>query len=101
MKVGFIVAVLAIVGYTALVYFDAVAEQQVYAFCELNSSGNKLSELTARADEHGFIETKIDASTIELTIDNPLALLNLYVCEIKIEDNRIVSQALIKRSMFL
>lgn len=98
MKAGFVIAVLAVVAYTVLVYFDAVAEQQVYAFCELNSSGNPVSEMKARAEEQGFTQAQIDFQTIELTVDNPLALINQYICEVKLENNRIVSQALLKRS---
>ena len=57
MKAAFVLIIVAIVAYYAAVYFDAVAEQQVYAFCELNASGNTLEELQQRANENSFTLT--------------------------------------------
>lgn len=99
MKYGFVIVILVIVAYTALIYFDAAAEQQVYAFCQSHSSGNTIDELRARADEQNLMFTQIDIQTAELTVDNPLSLLNQYVCEVRLDKERIVAQALLKRSL--
>ncbi|TQV72317.1 hypothetical protein FLL45_19055 [Aliikangiella marina] len=98
MKVGFVIVIAAVFGFTALVYFDSATQQNVYDFCQLNSSGNTVVELKTRADEQGFTFVEVDPRTIELTADGSFSLLNEHVCEVKVNDGRVVSQALVARS---
>ena len=100
MKVGALAVFVAVVVSATALYYDSMARDEIYQFCQANASGNPIDELKARAVAQSFRLKRVDQQTLELTKQMSGFFFNEYFCEVKIADDRITSQALLKRSIY-
>ena len=96
MKIAFSIILALITLYVAAMFLDNSTEKLVYEFCQSHAVGNSVSELQQKAEIENFEMQTIDASTFVLTSRDSFSVLNQYTCEIKIQDEKIVSQAMRK-----
>lgn|GEM_PF-3439620 len=97
MKAIFGILVAAVFAISAAMYFDFVAENQVYKFCNLHGSGNTLDEVQQKAEQHQFSWEMIDANNLKLSNDNYLTFFEQYVCLVNLEQGRVVAQSMQKQ----
>ena len=97
MKAVFVIILAIVLLFAATTYFDFVAQNQVYKFCSLFSSGNSIDQVSAKATEHQFEIKESNSSSMVLINPSYLTFNQQYACVIQLKDAKVISQSIVEQ----